>query len=467
MSLPRAIGRQKEVLYLPAQGHLAVLGTAGSGKTTLAILRSAYLASSTTEHAGKTLLVTFNNTLVSYLKRLQDDQLADVVIENYHKFARGYLASRRKLSRNSIVDSDRREELVKQAVETVSRKHGKNLLLNNRLPVFLEEIRWIVQQGITSLEDYQNFHTVGHIGTRIEYSERELMFEIYQTYSKLRQQLGMQYDWDNLASAVCAELDADRSPRRYRHIIIDEGQDFSPEMIRSLAKAIPPNGSLTFFGDVAQQIYGHRMSWREAGLNITKPWEFKENYRNTKQIAKLGLAISEMPYFRDVRDLVEPVSPNADGPRPTIVKFASIQQEITFIVQQASEIARTQSVAILVRDRRYANLIIPQLQRSVNLVNLDLDIKAWKTEQGIQYCGTYHSAKGLEFDTVILPFCNNQLLPDPKEVTAFGETDAMAKAGRLLYVGVTRARSRLIITYSGELTRLLPTDESLYLKVSL
>jgi superfamily I DNA/RNA helicase len=464
MSLPRAIGRQKEVLYLPPQGHLAVLGTAGSGKTTLAILRSAYLASSTTEHFGKTLLVTFNNTLVSYLKRLQDDQLADVVIENYHKFARGYLASRGKLSRKSILDPERREELVKQAVETVSRKHGQNLLLNNRLQVFSEEIRWIIQHGITSLEDYQNFQTVGRIGTRIEYSKRELMFEIYQTYSKRHQQLGMQYDWDNLASAVCAELDADRSPRRYRHIIIDEGQDFSPEMIRSLAKAIPKNGSLTFFGDVAQQIYGHRMSWREAGLKITEPWEFKENYRNTKQIAKLGLAISEMPYFRDVPDIVEPVSPNADGPPPTLVKCASIQQEIIFIVQQASEIARTQSVAILVRDRRYANLIIPQLQRIVNLVNLDLDIKAWKTERGIQYCGTYHSAKGLEFEAVILPFCNNQLLPDPEAVTAFGETDAMAQAGRLLYVGVTRARSRLIITYSGELTRLLPTDESLYLK---
>jgi DNA helicase IV len=136
MSLPRAIGRQKEVLYLPPQGHLAVLGTAGSGKTTLALLRSAYLASPTTEHFGKTLLVTFNKTLVYYLKRHQNDQLADVVIENYHKFARGYLASRRKLSQNSIVDSDRREELVKQAVETVSRKHGQNWLLNNRLQVF-------------------------------------------------------------------------------------------------------------------------------------------------------------------------------------------------------------------------------------------------------------------------------------------------------------------------------------------
>ncbi|NJM62500.1 MAG: UvrD-helicase domain-containing protein [Oscillatoriales cyanobacterium RU_3_3] len=146
-----------------------------------------------------------------------------------------------------------------------------------------------MKQGITRLEDYQNFQTVGGIGTRIEHSDRELMFEIYQTYCNLRQQSGMQYDWDNLATAVCRELDGDRSSRRYRHIIIDEGQDFSPQMIRSLAKAIPPNGSLTFFGDVAQQIYGHRISWRDAGLNIENIWEFKENYRNTKQIAKLGL----------------------------------------------------------------------------------------------------------------------------------------------------------------------------------
>ena len=464
MSLLTPIGRQKEVLYLPAKGHLAVLGTAGSGKTTLAILRAAYLASPGTDHHGKTLLVTFNNTLVSYLKRLQDRQLADVIIENYHKFARGYLASRRKLSGNSILsDPNRREQLIKKAVDTVSQKLGNNSIFSNRLQVFSEEISWIVKQGITRLEVYQDFQTLGGVGTRIEYSDRQLMFEIYQTYQKLREQSGMQYDWDNLATAVCRALDEDSSPRRYRHIIIDEGQDFSPEMIRSLAKAIPPNGSLTFFGDVAQQIYGHRMSWRDAGLNVANIWEFKENYRNTKQIAKLGLAISKMSYFRDVPDIVEPVSPIADGPKPTLVKHSSIDLEITFVVQQALQIARTQSVAILVRDRRYLNKITPLLNRSVNL---DEEIKAWKPQQGIQYYGTYHSAKGLEFDTVILPFCHNQLLPDPEAVTAFGETDAMAQAGRLLYVGVTRARTRLIITYSGEITRLLPTDESLYERVS-
>jgi RecA/RadA recombinase len=71
--LPRPLGRQKEVLALPAAGHTVVLGTAGSGKTTLALHRAAYLANPATDHAGRTLLVTFNKCLVAYLQALGGD----------------------------------------------------------------------------------------------------------------------------------------------------------------------------------------------------------------------------------------------------------------------------------------------------------------------------------------------------------------------------------------------------------
>ena len=68
--LPQPVGRQKEVLALPPQAHAVVLGTAGSGKTTLAIHRALFLAHPNTDHCGRTLLVTFNQTLVKYLYNL-------------------------------------------------------------------------------------------------------------------------------------------------------------------------------------------------------------------------------------------------------------------------------------------------------------------------------------------------------------------------------------------------------------
>jgi ATP-dependent exoDNAse (exonuclease V) beta subunit len=64
-----------------------------------------------------------------------------------------------------------------------------------------------------------------------------------------------------------------------------------------------------------------------------------------------------------------------------------------------------------------------------------------------------------------LPFCSKERLPDPEKVAAFGEEDAMAQDGRLLYVGVTRAKTRLIITYNGEVTSLLPPAPSLYQRI--
>ncbi len=463
--LPTPIGRQKEVLCLPAQGHFAVLGTAGSGKTTLAILRSAYLSDPRTDHSGRTLLVTFNRALVAYLRHLQDRDLSNVVVENYHTFARGYLNSRGKMSRNGICsDLDERKRLIERAKNEVAARYEKHSFFDRPIDVYSEEIRWISQHGISSLKAYTSAERIGRSGARIARKYRKVMFEIYENYIQKRTESGKLYDWDDLASATRQELEHDDSPRLYQHIVIDEGQDFSPEMIRSLALAIPPDGSLTFFGDVAQQIYGHRMSWRSAGLKIGKVWEFKENYRNSKQIAKLGLAISGMPFFRDMPDLVEPVSPTADGPLPTLVKCPSTEKEIELVVEQAHEAARTLSVAILFRSRADEDLVVLHLRS--HAIRLHRNMSTWQSGPGIRY-GTYHSAKGLEFDAVILPFFSQERLPDPETVSTFGKAEAMIQDGRLIYVATTRAKTRLIITYTGKITELLPPDPSLYKRVSL
>ena len=64
--LPQPVDRQKEVPVLPAEGHHVVFGTAGSGKTTLAIYRAIYLADRNTVHRGQTILLTYNRCLVAF-----------------------------------------------------------------------------------------------------------------------------------------------------------------------------------------------------------------------------------------------------------------------------------------------------------------------------------------------------------------------------------------------------------------
>jgi len=79
-------GAQKNVLALEAKGHTVVLGTAGSGKTTMVL----FLAKKLSNLAGKpkVLVVTFNRALVAYMNDIQS-AVQGITVEHYHRFARG------------------------------------------------------------------------------------------------------------------------------------------------------------------------------------------------------------------------------------------------------------------------------------------------------------------------------------------------------------------------------------------
>lgn len=457
--LPQPIGRQKEVLCLPPEGHHVVLGTAGSGKTTLAIYRALFLADPETDHHGRTLLVTFSRCLVSYLESLAGRVPRDVDVLNYHRFARGYLAHRGKMTPNCICSPDLTKRLLEQAISEAQAAGQAKAVLARPIELLLEECRWLSQHGIATADDYVTAERVGRAGARIVRAERRTVFDVFKRYHNLRAAAGKDYDWQDLSHTVLNEFLSDKSTRMYRHVVIDEGQDLSPMELRSLAAAIPQNGSLTFFGDMAQQIYGNKLSWRSAGLNVRDVWKFEENYRNTEQIAQLALAIAEMPHFPAEADLVEPKTPTADGPLPALVSFKSVADENRFVAQQAIRLGKTGTVAVLFRERSQERDFLKRL--SSKPTRLHKDLTRWPTGPGVFY-GTYHSAKGLEFDAVILPHLSSQCIPHPPDVEAFGNDTAAARDSRLLYVGVTRAKSTLILTHTGPYTKLLPTEDELY-----
>ena len=88
----------------------------------------------------------------------------------------------------------------------------------------------------------------------------------------------------------------------------------------------------------------------------------------------------------------------------------------------------------------------------------------WTSGQPVPvfFYGTYHAAKGLEFDTVFLPFLSDKRWLHPHDVQLLGDQEAAARDSRLLYVGITRARANLVLTYSGQATALLPQNKELY-----
>lgn len=114
--LPTPIGKQADVVALTPSGHNVVLGTAGSGTTTMAMLRAMFLADPRAEHHGRTLLVTYNRALLAFLRQVitGDDDLLEV--RNYHHFVLGYLKSCRLPTDHAVAQRDGRLALISAGV---------------------------------------------------------------------------------------------------------------------------------------------------------------------------------------------------------------------------------------------------------------------------------------------------------------------------------------------------------------
>lgn len=455
MALPKPVGKQADVVYLPSHGHQVILGTAGTGKTVMAIHRAAHLADPDTRNHGQTLLLTYNRALVGYLKHLAAEYGNRITIETFGKFSRGYLAGLGRMSQNRIASSFKRQDLIRAAIAEVRTSYQPHDFFDRPLDFFLAELDWIDGFGMQSEEEYIQAERIGR-HKALHPNFKPMVWQIRQNYLQRLVASGKTCDWSNIVRLVRNALAEDTRDRLYKHIVIDEGQDFTPEAIRALSEAIPPDGSVTFFGDFAQQIYGSRLSWQSVGLNVTRRETFTDNYRNTAEIARLALAMSDMPHFKDVPDMVAPTSSRAAGALPTLVECINVQHEINIIREGAADLGNFAKVGVLARtreDARRATQGVPGVHE------LHEDTYSWDVGNGV-YAGTYHSGKGLEFDVVMLPFCGEEQMPDPGVVEAFGLDDAMSRESRLLYVGVTRARSELLITYSGKLTPIFPDAES-------
>ena len=456
--------KQLEVLALPPAGHTVVLGTAGSGKTTMALLRAIGL-SQRPEHP-KVLVVTFNVALVQYMSELNDARINNLTIESFHKFARGYLNSLGKMPRvNGILDSTDKEEYIGTALEAIRSRYPSESTLKRPLSVFVDEITFIQRFGFNNLNDYASAERIGRSSVNIKRENRKWFYMVYTEYLRIREANGYLYDWDDIAYFVYKELLNDTRPRMYNHIIVDEGQDFSPVMLRALTAAVPQNGSFTFFGDVAQQIYGNRLSWRDSGIQLRdkRIWKFDRNYRNPTTVATFANNLMMSPYWLKSEDIIPPARYIAEGPKPILIHFQSKSEEKKWLISQIRSTMSTSSNLIVCRDRATVKLLCSSLKiNNIPSTIITRDRADLSSKTGV-YLSTFHSAKGLEFDNVYIPYLTDGVFPDPNTVAnAPDEKSALANELKLLYVAVTRSKFGLFMSYHGKLSSLFPAPSTTY-----
>lgn len=451
-------GKQQEVLYLPQSGHGVVCGVAGSGKSVCAVMRAKYIQKLT---KGRVLLLTYNNSLINYMKDINND-LDKIDVTTYHKFATRCMRNIGILGNDEILsDSWKKKGLIENAINNVKKLYLNISVLNRNVDFFVEEIKWMQGFGILDEDEYEDVERSGRRGARLLKSDRKYVFQVYKEYVKLRTRVGKKYDWDDYAFYLNRYLKHDIINTKYECIIIDEGQDFTPMMIQSLVNYMKDTGSILYFGDQAQQIYGKgRMSWKQLGLKIRKVYTLDENHRNTKQIEKLANSI-RATLDLEIDDGLLSMNSSKEGEKPIIASFKNRNTEDAYIIDKVKTYSKKGSTCIVAKKddlKHYQSLL---RKEGIPYTIIDRNVKGITRTMGI-FISNYHAIKGLEFDNIIMPECSDNMFRN--NLQNYNDEEKKEKElelSKVIYVGISRAKENLIISHCDELLNIIPKDNNI------
>lgn len=252
-------------------------------------------------------------------------------------------------------------------------------------------------------------------------------------------------------------VDRGQIPRaQYAAVLIDEGHDFAPEWFKLVVQMIDPDtNSLLVLYDDAQSIYGNKrgldFSFASVGIQAQgRTTILRLNYRNTVEVLSVARAfatelLAEREGTEDGIPVVSPESAGRRGAFPELIRCESDWQERDCIVERIRDEhgqGRAYSdMAVLYRTNARARQIESALQK----VGIPYASAAAGSRGKSELYGdadtvkivSMHSSKGLEFGFVLIPFLG--------EMPRAGEPEA--DEARLLYVAMTRAIDRLVMTY--------------------
>jgi len=441
---------QRKLVEKNFNGPARVSGTAGTGKTIVALHRAAHLARSNPQ--ARVLLTTFSEPLANALRAklrllLTSEPRLGERIEVYSMDAIGRRLYEINIGKLRIATDAQIAEVIQQA----SKKAGDHKFSLRFLTTEWEQV--VDGWQLDTWEEYRDVNRLGR-KTRLKEAQRRLLWSIFEAVrAGLR---GQSLITISGMFNVLARHYANGAALPFDFAVVDEAQDTGVAQIRFLAAIGTgrPNG-LFFAGDLGQRIFQQPFSWKVVGVDVRgRSTSLKINYRTSHQIRSQADRLLD-PQMADVDGNIEERKGAVslfNGPKPTITVCSSADAEIRTVCNWLGSLisagVQPHEIALFVRSA--AQFDRPRAATEQAGMKYKVLDDLVEITPGFISVSTMHLAKGLEFRAVAVMACDDEVIPLQERIETVADEadleDVYNTERHLLYVACTRPRDHLLVT---------------------
>lgn len=441
---------QRQLVERDFNGPARASGSAGTGKTIVALHRAVYLARQNPD--ARVLLTTFSETLAnalrSKLRRLVSNE--PIIAERLEVHAIDAIGKRIhevNLGRPKIATRDQIQPMLANASASVD---------DHKFSAHFLWTEWVNVVDAWQLKSWEEYRDVRRLGrkTRLAETQRKILWAIFE---QVRFELSAQklMTMADVYSRVTEHIKTVKHPP-FDFAVVDEAQDIGVPELRFLA-ALGGNrsNSLFFAGDLGQRIFQQPFSWKALGVDVRgRSHTLRINYRTSHQIRKQADLLLP-PELMDVDGNTEERRGTVSvfNGSPPVVQISDDEEMEIEAVKLWLEECKDQEIApheigVFVRSDE-------QLDRAKSAVaasGLEFQCLSEKMDMVMNRVtiSTMHLAKGLEFRAVVVMACDDEVLPLQSRIETVTDDsdleDVYNTERHLLYVACTRARDHLMVS---------------------
>jgi mRNA-degrading endonuclease RelE of RelBE toxin-antitoxin system len=440
---------QRQWVEADYAGSARVSGSAGTGKTIVALHRAVHLARINRD--ARVLLTTFSdplaNALQARLKRLisAEPRLGER-IDVHSLNAVGLRLYKAHGGKGTLASPEIVLEEMEKAAAAKDHKFSLRFLL----------AEWEQVVDVWGLATWEAYRDVTRLGrkTRLPEAQRSALWSIFTTVRD-RLQARKLITYAEMFTSLATMISNSRNVV-FDFAVVDESQDLSVAHLRFLAALGNKRPNALFFaGDLGQRIFQQPFSWKELGVDVRgRSHTLRVNYRTSHQIRMQADRLLG-PRMTDVDGNIEDRSGTVsvfNGAPPTILSLKNEDEENravgSWIAEKVKNGLQAHEIGVFVRSAAQLNRAIAAVnEASVAYRVLD---ERLEMASGHASIGTQHLAKGLEFRAVAVMACDDEIIPLQERIENVGDDADLQEVydteRQLLYVACTRARDFLLVT---------------------